>query len=491
MRYQRISLFFLIVFGALTFSNDLVAKGPLRLNEEEVTLIVLQQNLSILSASYDPQIAQTLVTEVQSRFDTLLSGQVNYNIDRSDKTSIVFGTDNRQVVYEASVSKKFPVGVEGRMYLRNQQDNTNSAFATDPEFWETRLGFEARAPFLKNRFGKSDRGEVEYAQKQQGVTQESSLSRLDEQVYFAVTTYWNLVASYDYLKISRQFLKRAQDFLKITREKKFIGLSEDPDVLAAEALVEQRQVEVLRAQNLIEDLSEQLKNILNLKLSDKILPKESLAPRAKVPTKAEIFETALKNRNDYLALLKEAKAKDVQIAVAKDQKLPSLDLFTSLELNSVDPNYAEVLGQTFSAQNPNWRVGVDFSLSYENRLAKSALTRGKLEKARLLVQIKELENQIALQIFEALREWELQRKETVKFGRIATLQEQKLDIEEKNFLQGRSSSDIIVRFQTDWLAAEKEKIDSELRDKLSRVDLRRIMSILIPPELKKLPGETS
>ncbi len=491
MSFIRYSAFFLLVLHGVFLAPQVWSQPPLRLSEEEVTLIVLQQNLSILSTSFDPKIAQTLVTEVQSRFDTLIAGQVNYNIDRSDKTSIVFGTDNRQVLYETSVAKKFPVGVEGRMYLRNQHDTTNSAFATDPAFWETRLGFEARAPFLKNRFGKSDRGAVELAQKQQGVVQESSLTQLDAQVYLAVTTYWNLVASYEYLKVSRQFLKRAQDFQKITREKKIIGLSEDPDILAADALVEEREVEILRAQNLIEDFSEQLKNLLNLKLTQKILPKESLPPKVKVPTKAEIFETALQNRNDYQSLLQEAKAKDVQMAVAKDQKLPSLDLYTSLELNSVDPSYAEVLGQTFRAANPNWRIGVDFNLSFENRFAKSALTRSKLEKAQILVRIKELENQIALQIFEALREWQLQRKETVKFGRIATLQQKKLGVEQKNFLQGRSSSDIIVRFQTDWLVAEKQKIDSELRDKLSRVDLRRIMSILIPESLKKFPSEAS
>lgn len=467
------------------------SRADLRLDQDDVILIVLRQNLDVLAASYDPKIASTFITEVKSRFDTLINGQARYNMDRSAQQSIVFGTDNRQILYEAAAAKNFPFGLESRVSLSNQQDTTNTAFATDPSFFETRLTFELRAPFLRNRFGKSDRGDVKLAQAQEKVSEQSALNQLDEQSYQAVRTYWNLVASYYYLSLSKKFLKRAQDFLQVTQDKKVIGLSEDPDVLAAEALVEQRRVEILRAENLIKDFSDQLRTQLNLNLSEKIKPTEELFTKFKIPSKAEVFEAALRNRNDYQALLREADARDIQIAVAKDQKLPNLDLFTSLELNSVDPAYNTVLGETFSGQNPNWFVGVDFDLFFENRFAKSALNRAQLEKARLLVNIKNLENNISLTIFEALREYQLQRKETFKFGKISGLQRQRVEIEEKNYLQGRSSSDVIVRFQTDWLDAEKQRLDSELREKLASVDLRRITATLIPEELKKLPKQAS
>lgn len=479
----------LLGVGAFLFFLPRLSLADLKVSEEDVILLVLHQNLEVLASSFDPKIAATLITEVESRFDILLGGRVRYNLDRSDKQSIVFGTDNRQILYEAEAKKKFPFGMETRAFFSNQHDRTNSAFATDPRFFESRLGFEVKAPFLKNRFGKSDKGDVDFAASQQKATQQSSLAQLDEQVYEALNLYWRLVASHYYVGLAKRFLTKAQEFFQVTQEKKQIGLSEDPDVLAAKALVEERQLEILRAENFVEDFEERLRNRLNLGLTDKIIPTDKLYTKGKIPSKAEIYETALLNRNDYQALLQEAKSKDIRIAVAKDQKLPSLDLFTSLELNSVDPNYGTVLGQTFSAQNPNWFIGAQFDLSFENRLAKSALEKSKLEKARLLVDLKALENDIATSIFEALRELQLQRQETLRYGKIADLQNRKLAIEEKNYLQGRSSSDIIVRFQTDWLEAEREQLDSELREKLADVDLRRIMSILVSEKLKKMPGE--
>jgi hypothetical protein len=149
--------------------------ATLKLNEHDVILLVLKQNLKAIAAGYDPKIAQTLITQVESQFDIFISGQARYNLDRSDKAYIVLGTDNRQVLYEADAKKKFPFGMEGRIFSSNQYYSSNSPFATDPRLFEPRIGFEAKAPFLKNRFGKSDRGEVNLAKANQGVTEQNSL----------------------------------------------------------------------------------------------------------------------------------------------------------------------------------------------------------------------------------------------------------------------------------------------------------------------------
>jgi outer membrane protein TolC len=479
--FQRLSLYFacfFILMGIGLLSGS--AWAQLRLSESDVITIVLRQNLEVLARSYDPKVAETLITQVKSQFDTLINGDAGYRLDQGDKTSIVFGTDNRQILYRARASKRLPYGVEGAVSLSNQHDSTNSAFATDPDFFETRLVFEARGALLRNRFGKSDQGEIHIAEAQKEVTTQKTLQNVEEEVYRAVISYWNLVAAYQYLDLAKKFLGRGQNFFNATRQKRVIGLSEDPDVLAAEVLVIQRKTEILRAENLLTDFQKRLLNDLNLRDSLTVIPKEDLKFQPKPFTRQEAMEVALRNRNDYLALLEDAKSKDIEIVVAKDQKWPSLDLVTSLELNSVDPDYGQALQETFSAQNPNWFIGAEFGLSFENRLAKSALQRGELEKAQLLVEIKQLENDIALQIDEIIREYILQNKESRDFFHIADLQRRKLDIELKNYSLGRSSSDIIVRFETDWLDAERSLLGANLRQVLARVDMRHVVSTLIP-----------
>jgi len=201
-------------------------------------------------------------------------------------------------------------------------------------------------------------------------------------------------------------------------------------------------------------------------------------------SREEFMAQALASRPEYLALKREAEARDIQITLAKDQKWPALDLYTSLEANSVDPAYGQVLGETFSFQNPNWRIGARFSMAIENRIAKGELERSKLEKARVLVLMKEMESLIALQIDEQIRQVRLQQKEVTNYTEASRLQNAKVQAEMEKFNLGRSDSDTIVRFNDDAISAERRRLEAELRYRLAWVELRKAIGALLPPGLR-------
>ncbi len=396
---------------ALILCAPLTSRAGPSLKESDVVAWVLRQNLGIQADKLQPDIADTEITKAKSQFDTKVSGQVFYNLDRSDKETIVLGTDTREVLYEAKVEKKFPLGAEGAIRLTNIHNTTNSAFATDPSFFDTSIHFDVQAPFLKNRFGKSDRLTVDLSRQQKKTVEAQTLNEVQNEVARAVRQYWNWVASKEYESLARGFLKLARDFQGGTEKKKTLGLAEEVDLYGTQALVTEREAELLRAKNLYEDLRKGLLYTLNMDLEDPIRSGEVLGVPAITWDQASAMELALRLRPDYRALIEAAKSKDIQIALAQDQKWPSLDLFTSLELNSVDPAYGEALKQTFSAQHPDWLIGARFNLALENRLAKSQLKKNQLEKIQALLGIKDLENAIALEIDERLRELALQRQE--------------------------------------------------------------------------------
>ncbi|MFO1463513.1 MAG: TolC family protein [bacterium] len=453
---------------------------PSVLGESDVLAWVVKRNLGVQAAAYDPQIAGTEITKTKGQFDTQVSGLASFDLDRSDKTSIIFGTDNRTVIWEAKAEKKFPVGVQGAVSLGNQRDSTNSAFATDPAFYETKLRFDAKAAMLRNRFGRSDKAQIALSEAGQKVSEERSRTVVEDRAAEAATAYWNWVATRYYLEVARRFLKLAQDFEGTIASKRLLGLAEETDSLAARALVVERQAELERAKNLTVDTEKRLRYLLDDPGGLSWRPKDSLRSDRRPGSKEDLLCLALEGRPEYLALRREAEAKDIQISLAKDQKIPSLDLFTSLTLNSVDPNYGTVLKESFSAQHPDWLIGAQFSLSIENRIAKGELDRGKLEKAKLLVQMQELESLIALEIDENWRQVLLQRKETDNFTRAAELQRLKMEEETKKYFLGRSDSDTIVRFQEDALAAERKRLEAELRYRLAWVQLRKSAATLLP-----------
>ncbi len=488
------SLYYYVLILAFCFCPSW-AKAVEALTEAQVVQLVLQQNLEVRSQYYDPKIAKTGETLAKSRFDTQIQGQASYQLDQKDVQIDVFGTDNRTILYEAQASKKIPYGVEAGVGLSNTRLSTNSPFITgdqapsagNPRVFETQVSFEARMNLLKNRFGKSDKAGLRLAKKQTDIALSSTYYNIENKVYEALVVYWRWIVAKRNLYVTQQFLRRAQEFLNLTQENKRIGLSEDPDVLAAQALVAERKISVLRAEDFLKDEEKRLRYFLDL--PDSIVLKSPHKLHLKLPQtqRDELIHLALQNRKDYLVLAQQAEAKDIQISRAKDQKWPSLDLFSSLRLNSVDPGYGRALGETFSGQHPNWLVGAQFNLSFENRQAKSEMEKTQLEKAQLLLKIKNAENAIVLEVDEVLRELKLQDAEVHKYQQIVTLQKRKLDIENKNYQLGRSSSDIIVRFQEDYLAAEQRWLEAKLRLKLAEVDLRRVVSSLIPQNLEAKP----
>lgn len=97
-------------------------------------------------------------------------------------------------------------------------------------------------------------------------------------------------------------------------------------------------------------------------------------------------------------------------------------------------------------------------LSYPlgNRAAKSRLSASRLEAAQSLMQIKDLEKSIVVEVREAVRKIKTDAKR-VHAARIARkLAEEKLAAEEKKFAVGLSTSFNVLEFQTD-LAAEQSK----------------------------------
>ncbi|HEX5034798.1 MAG TPA: TolC family protein [bacterium] len=460
------------------------AQPPPHLGEAEVIQWVIQRNLGIQAVSYDAPIAGTDVTKIEGLFDTNVKAEAYFQLDRSDKTSIVFGTDNRTVLYDVRAEKRFPVGVQGALVLTNRRDTTNSEFATDPAFFETILRAEVQGNLLRNRFGKSDKAQIALAKANERVVAEQALSFAEQRVAEALTQYWNWVAAGNYYQVARRFAKSAQDFVRNTTDKKTLGLAEETDTLGSQAQYVERQAEADRARNIQVDAEKRLRYMLDAAGEDPWTAKDPLRSPHRTLVREDLLAQALASRPEYLALKREAEARDIQIILAKDQTWPALDLYTSLETNAVDPGYGQVLGETFSFQNPNWVIGARFNIAIENRIAKGELERGKLEKARVLILMKEMENLIALQIDEQIRQVRLQQKEVANYTEAARLQNAKVQAEMEKFNLGRSDSDTIVRFNDDAIAAERRRLEAELRYRLAWVDLRKATGALLPPQLR-------
>lgn len=465
------------------------------LKEIHVIQRVLSHHFGVKIERLNPSLADQEVLQALSLYDTSLSGQVYYNRDKSDQSSSIFGTDKQSSGFDIEATKRLPYGVSAKLGLSEQWNKNNSPFTTTPKYFETGLSSEISVSLLKNRAGIVDRNTVEIARTYAKGSRFATVHQIENYLHQSLANYWQIVSSAQLLSLSYRFEKIAQEFLRTTRAKKNMGLSEDTDVLAAQATVLERQNDVVVAKKLLQDYTNALKEKLNYPLESQLSVKQSLFNRKRYKSRSQAISHALENRYDYQSLKKSLEASDLKIVMEKNKKWPSLDLFSTLYFNGIDRDVGESLKRNFNFSHPNWMVGGRLQIFLENRYAKGAVKKAELNRLKTVFALKQLENQIVFEVDQAYREIGLYSKEISNYSQTVALHKQKLNSELEKFLVGRSNSDIIVRFQSEYLEQERRLLNAYFQYHLALLKMERVSSDLIPASiqiddlLEKTPGE--
>jgi outer membrane protein TolC len=222
-----------------------------------------------------------------------------------------------------------------------------------------------------------------------------------------------------------------------------------------------------------------------------------------------IKETLL-NRPDYLGKQKELENKNILVKYRENQLYPTVDLVGSLGLNGLSGNavnvtsgtfqgrskyggdYGQALSDTLSTKYFNWEIGVNFSYPLGNRSAKSQLSASRLEKAQLILSIRDIEKGIIVEVREAVRQLktDIKRIHASKVAR--KLAEEKLKAEEKKFEVGLSTSFNVLKFQEDLAEEQGNEIKALIDYNKSKIRLRQVMATTLKAnDIKLQPKENS
>ena len=123
-----------------------------------------------------------------------------------------------------------------------------------------------------------------------------------------------------------------------------------------------------------------------------------------------------------------------------------------------EADYGQAITDSLSTHFYNWELGVKFSYPLGNRSAKSQLSASRLEAAKLILSIKDLEKEIIVEVREAIRQLKTDVKRVQASGIAKRLAEKKLKAEEKKFEVGLSTSFNVLEFQEDLAEQQSNEI---------------------------------
>jgi outer membrane protein len=471
------------------------ASGPLPLTLTETVERVLKNNISISVQSYSSKVNEQFIFDKESDFDPTIDFEFSVGEETRLRATTLANsmTRNQDYNWNFSVSQKFFTGTDYELSMDNNRNKTNSIFASLNPVYSSDFSLKVTQPLLKNFGIDLNKGEIYIAKIDQKISDYQFTKKVIDTITEAENIYWDLVLSIEDLKVKKTSLQRAIDLEKRVTAQVAVGTLAELEILQAKSEVASRDEQLLNAQNLIEDNEDKLKNIISLSFDSieglkKVIPADSpiFKPGREISLENALM-TALTKRPDLLVKKKELESRNIETKYNENQILPTLDLFTSLGLNGLSGNsgsgenskergYNNALSEAFSTDFRLWQFGINLSYPLGNRAAKSRLAAKRLEVAQLLLDIKDLERKIVVEVREAHRQIETDIKR-VQASRIAQkFAKEKLIAEEKKFQVGLSTSFNVLEFQEDLAEQQSKAIKAIIDYNKSRNRLNQVIA---------------
>ena len=206
-----------------------------------------------------------------------------------------------------------------------------------------------------------------------------------------------------------------------------------------------------------------------------ILPVDAPSPEEMEIDLQGSIATAFEKRPEYTQAKLELQNSGISVKVARNRRLPTLDLEGSFDLNGLGGQMDESLSQVGGADYRSWYVGLALRMPIGSRTAKAELRKSLLEKEQKLLSLKDLEQQIIIEVRGAVRQQETDGKR-VKATKIAQeFAEQVLSTEEKKHKLGLSTNYELLQFQANLATARKNHLRAIIDYRKSIVALHQAL----------------
>ena len=384
--------------ASLSVTRDFGSE-PLDMSLSEAVARGIENNLQLQVERFDPLITFESQEGSWGAFDPTFSMDGGYSSQYEPNTSILIGgavapgappPDLRNETFRtdgtAGVDTLVPwLGATLGLEFASDKTETSqfSTFATIKPVYQSSAMITGTIPLLKGLIWNEPWTRVKTAQSQYGGARQDFRRDLMDVVQFIETSYWDVVAKKQAVRVAEKSLETALSLLDQTKTQYEVGVKSKVEVVESEAGVASREFDLIRAINFYRRAQDDLIDaVLGTQLTPasriEIVPADD--PENYVTYQIDIIEAtgkAFRNRPELKEAEYEIERQEFELKFAKNQRLPQLDIQGSYGVGGVrgsnagviDPNtglptrssYAGNYGDTFG----DWftdKSGEDFSV---------------------------------------------------------------------------------------------------------------------------------
>jgi outer membrane protein TolC len=321
--------------------------------------------------------------------------------------------------------------------------------------------------------------------------------------------YWDLVAYQQNVRVQQDALAANQKLYEDNQKQVEVGTLASIEVTRAEAEIAASQQTLTIAQT--QELQQEtiLKNALsrngvqNIEVANAhIIPTDRIqVPDVEAITPIQdLTSMAIAARPELSQFRILVQNQEIGLKGAKNGLLPTLDAVAALSnnglagspvplpstcetvpqaTNCIPPNaffvggYGNVLNQIFSRNFPNYSAGFQLNIPIRNRAAQSDVIAGELNLRQQQVGMQRMENQVRVDVQNALIGLQQARAQYQAATKQLRLQQQTVDAEEKKLALGASTTYNVILTQRDLTTAQSNVVAAESFYAKARVEMDR------------------
>jgi outer membrane protein TolC len=407
----------------------------------------------------------------------------------------------KSTALQTRYSQAFTTGSSLSISFNNMRQSSNQRFLLYNPAFVSQLAISVTQQLLSGFGRKIGRRFMEVVDNETKIMKEGVRLQVNTTMARAQSTYWDLVAARENVRVAEQSLMVAQRLLENTRKKDEIGTLSGLDVVTAESEVAVRQRDLVTAQTMLQMREVDLKNLISKDLGNgvgslQIEPADTLPipSQEDMPKLGDALATAMSNRSEIRQSETNLLTQDIAIRYGKDLLRPSLLLFANFsssglygnrsipDINGIPVIYPGGISQAWrQVRNwsyPDYAVGFSFSLNIRNRAAEADYYRAKREKQQTEISLQGTRNTIALEVRKALIGLVQSKAQVEAAQEAAKLSGDVLAAEEVRLLEGIAIPYDVIRRQRDFRSAQFAAVQAQAGYAKALVEMKRVMGVL-------------
>jgi outer membrane protein len=476
---RLIPLCFLFVAALTAGAQTATPTNNLRpISLEECVRLALVHNRELQIQRYNPELARLTLSGSYGVYDpVLVSGYRHthdtdsggYTLDTLQSLSVY---DAQSHVANAGLSGSLPSGMTydlSSSYVNTWGDRSGAPLET----FNSAVAGKLTQHLLKNFWTDQARTTIQVNKRDLRITELGVDYRVMDIISQVEKAYYELIYTYDYVKVQDKLLEVRQRFYDETRQKIELGKLAPLEARLAQSQLANVQADLISARNRVALAENQLKALLGDdfvgSVNRRLAPSDGLVILPETFDVGASWQRGLAQRPDLAQLKLDVEKTDLDVKYRFNQLFPSLDLVAGYGLKGNDqlvlgssdsgaevlhdPTSAGAFGQIRSRLTPNDFLGVVFSVPLSRTGDRANYKASKVRKAQAEVLVKQREEVILREIDDALEtaRTSLQRitatREATAYARAA------LEAEEKKLAAGTSTSYVVLQLQGDLATA--------------------------------------